>query len=91
MFEIETSGDYDRIGPLRWGGGEAPEVDVSRPTAYRRVAFTRYGGRILPQLVYMIWFPERPQSNALDVLSGKLDGIVFRVTLDRSGHRARAY
>jgi hypothetical protein len=86
VFEIETGGDYDRFGPLRWGGGEAPEVDVSRPTVYRRVAFTRYGGRILPQLVYMIWFPERPQSNALDVLSGKLDGIAFRVTLDRSGH-----
>jgi hypothetical protein len=85
VFEIETSGDYDRIGPLRWAGGGAPEVDVSRPTIYRRIAFTRYGAHTLPQLVYMIWFPERPQSNALDPLSGKLDGIVFRVTLDRTG------
>lgn len=85
VFEIETGNDYDRFGPLRWGSGEAPEVDVSRPTVYRRVAYTRYGGHTLPQLVYMIWFPERPQSNALDPLSGKLDGIAFRVTLDRAG------
>jgi hypothetical protein len=86
VFEIETTGEYDRIGPLRWGAGETPEVEISRPTAYRRLAFTRYGGRTLVQLVYMIWFPERPERNALDPLSGKLDGIIFRVTLDPSGH-----
>jgi hypothetical protein len=86
IFEIETTGDYDRIGPLRWGSAETPEVDISRPTVYRRLAFTRYGGRTLAQLVYMIWFPERPQSNALDPLSGKLDGIIFRVTLGQTGH-----
>jgi hypothetical protein len=85
VFEIDTSGDYDRFGPLRWGAGETPEVDVSHPTVYRRLAFTRYGGRTLTQLVYMIWFTERPQNNSLDPLSGKLDGIVFRVTLNQSG------
>src|SRR5664279_2712370 len=85
VFEIDTSGDYDRFGPLRWGGSETPEVDVSRPTVYRRLAFTRFGGRTLVQLVYMIWFTERPQDNSLDPLSGKLDGIVFRVTLNQSG------
>jgi hypothetical protein len=85
VFEIETTGDYDRFGPLRWGSGETPDVDVSRPVAYRRLAFTRYGGHTLVQLVYMIWFPERPQNNSLDPLSGRLDGIVFRVTLDQSG------
>jgi hypothetical protein len=86
VFEIDTTGDYDRFGPLRWGASETPEVDVSRPTVYRRLAFTRYGGRTLVQLVYMIWFTERPQNNSLDPLSGKLDGIVFRVTLNQSGH-----
>jgi len=85
VFEIDTSGDYDRFGPLRWGGSETPEVDVSRPTVYRRLAFTRFGGRTLVQLVYMIWFTERPQNNSLDPLSGKLDGIAFRVTLNPSG------
>jgi hypothetical protein len=85
VFEIETGGAYDRFGPLRWGSGETPEVDVSRPTAYRRLAFTRYGGRTLTQLVYMIWFPERPQNGPVDPLAGTLDGIVFRVTLDAAG------
>jgi len=85
VFEIETAADYDRFGPLRWGTGETPEVDVLRPLAYRRLAFTRYGGRTLVQLVYMIWFPERPAKNWLDPVSGKLDGIIFRVTLDQSG------
>jgi hypothetical protein len=85
VYEIDTSGDYDRFGPLRWGAGETPEVDVSRPTVYRRLAYTRYGGRSLMQLVYMIWFTERPQNNSLDPLSGKLDGIAFRVTLNQSG------
>jgi hypothetical protein len=86
VFEIETSGDYDRIGPLRWGSDEVPEVDVSRPTVYQRIAFTRYGGRTLVQVVYSIWFPERPKTGWLDPVSGTLDGIVFRVTLDPSGH-----
>jgi hypothetical protein len=85
VFELETSADYDRFGPLRWGTGETPEVDVSRPVAYRRIAFTRYGGGTLVQLVYMIWFPERPAKNWLDPVSGRLDAIVFRVTLDASG------
>ncbi len=85
VFEIETTGEYDRFGPLQWAGGDTPQADISRPTAYRRIAFTRYGGRTLVQMVYMIWFPERPQNSSLDPLSGKLDGIIFRVTLDHSG------
>jgi hypothetical protein len=86
VFEIETTGQYDRFGPLRWSTGDTPEVDVGHPTVYRRLAFTRYGERTLVQLIYMLWFPERPQGSTLDLLSGKLDGIVFRVTLDQSGH-----
>lgn len=85
VFEIETTGDYDRFGPLQWRTGETPEVNISRPTAYRRVAYTRHSGRTLVQLVYMLWFPERPANNPLDPVSGKLDGIMFRVTLDQTG------
>jgi hypothetical protein len=86
VLEIETTGDYDRIGPLRWGGGDAPEVEVSRPTMYQRIALTRYGERSLVQVVYSIWFPKRPATSWLDPVSGTLDGIVFRVTLDSFGH-----
>ncbi len=84
-FEVETTGDYDRIGALRWGDAVAPLVDAARPTAYSRIAFTRYGGRTLVQAVYMVWFSERPDAGWLDMLSGKLDGLIFRVTLDPVG------
>lgn len=85
ILEIATAGDDDRFGPLEWRAGLAPEVDVADPTVYRRLAFTRYRGRILPQLVYTIWFPERPRDGSFDLLAGRLDGLVFRVTLDRRG------
>ncbi len=86
VFEIETAGSDDRIGTLLWGSGLAPSVDLSRPTVYRRMAFTRYGDRVLAQLVYTVWFPERPPGGAVDLLAGRLDGIVFRVTLDPAGN-----
>ena len=85
VFEIETNGDYDRIGPLQWGATESPQVDISRPTVYQRLAFTRYGQNTLVQLVYSIWFPERPKTSWLDPVAGTLDGLTFRVTLDPSG------
>src|ERR1019366_7423895 len=47
--------------------------------------FTRFYGKILAQLVYTIWFPERPSSGATDLLAGRLDGVVFRVTLGIDG------
>jgi len=84
-YEIETTGEYDRFGPLSWGNGRAPEVDTARPVVYRRLAYTRYYDKTLVQLVYTIWFPERPSSGVTDLLAGRLDGIVFRVTLGADG------
>jgi hypothetical protein len=85
IFEIDTSGSYDRFGTLAWGADPAPQVDVSDPVSYRRLAFVRYGNRVLVQLIYTIWFPERPRAGSVDLLSGRLDGLVFRVTLDPEG------
>jgi hypothetical protein len=84
-FEIQTTGEYDHFGPLAWRNAPAPEVDVAQPVAYRRIAYTRYYDKTLVQLVYTIWFPERPSSSANDLLSGRLDGVVFRVTLGPDG------
>lgn len=84
-YEIETTGEYDRFGLLSWRNGPAPEVDPTRPVTYRRLAFTRSYGKTLAQLVYTIWFPERPSSGATDLLAGRLDGVVFRVTLGVDG------
>jgi hypothetical protein len=84
-FEIPVSGDYDRFGPLRWGTGPVPEVDASAPTVYVHQAYTRVEGRVLLQIVYTIWFSERPSEGGFDLLSGRLDGLVWRVTLGPDG------
>ncbi len=84
-FEIETAGDYDRPGALRWRWGPIPEVDSTDPAVYRQVAHTRYRGVNLLQLVYTVWFPERPAQGENDLLAGALDGVVFRVTLAPDG------
>jgi hypothetical protein len=52
---------------------------------YFQRAFTRYGERVLLQLVYTLWFPERPKNGTFDLLGGRLDGLVWRVTLAPDG------
>ena len=85
VFEIETGGDFDRIGRLGWDSALAPRVDVAQPVVYRRLGYTRSGQRTLLQLVYVAWMPERPLDSSFDVLGGHLDGVVWRVTLAPDG------
>jgi len=85
-FEIEIAGDYDRFGALRWAGDDAvPSVDAADLAVYVQTSYTRYAGRMLLQLVYTIWFPERPAEHDGDLLAGRLDGLVWRVTLAPDG------
>jgi hypothetical protein len=83
---VETTGDHDRIGALTWAQAAAPIVDAATPAVYRRVSYTRMAGQTLAQLNYSFWFSERPRSGAFDLLGGALDGVIFRITLDRDGH-----
>lgn len=81
-FEVAVSADYDRPGAVRWRrDAETPEVDAADPAVYVHAAFTRYGRHVLLQLVYTLWFSERPPQQAGDLLAGSLDGLVWRVTL----------
>jgi hypothetical protein len=85
-FDIAVAGDFDRFGALYWRRGErTPAVDATEPAVYAAASYTRYGGKVLLQLVYTLWFPERPASSTLDLLSGRLDGVVWRVTLAPDG------
>ena len=85
-FEIEVKADYDRFGALRWlRESGTPAVDGSQLAVYAQPAWTRYRDRVLLQLVYTIWFPERPAAAEGDILAGKLDGITWRVTLAPDG------
>ena len=84
-FEVETVADFDRPGALRWRWGAVPEVDATDVAVYRQAANTRYKGTNLLQLAYTVWFPERPPQSPGDLLAGRLDGVVFRVTLAPDG------
>ncbi|HZH08660.1 MAG TPA: hypothetical protein VEY69_18475 [Lautropia sp.] len=94
-FQIATHAEYDRFGPLQWIDLEGLvardaqrywlDVDPSQAVVYQRLAFTRHGRSVLPQLVYTIWFSERPMQDTGDLLAGRLDGLVWRVTLDEQG------
>lgn len=85
-FEVEVAADYDRFGELRWlRGAPGPVVDGARLVVYAHPAWTRYRDRVLLQLVYTIWFPERPPRSEGDLLAGRLDGLVWRVTLAPDG------
>ncbi len=85
-FEIELGGDFDRFGGLRWERDSAlPVVDASALEVYTNVSHTLYGDQVLLQLVYTIWFPERPPAYEGDILAGQLDGLTWRVTLAPDG------
>jgi len=85
-FEIDVKADYDRFGALRWLRNDAtPAVDATRAVVYGHPAWTRVRGRVLLQLVYTLWFPERPPRSDGDLLAGRLDGLTWRVTLAPDG------
>lgn len=86
VFAVEETSDADKLGqPVVADSTSVPTTDAANPTLYVRLAHTRMDGEILPQLVYTIWFPERPKEGTFDILGGPLDGLIWRVTLDRQG------
>jgi hypothetical protein len=89
IFEVETASDDDRIGTLQWRDGaafgETPLVHIAEPSVYRRISYTRIGGKTHAQLVYSAWFPSRPSEHSFDLLAGALDSVIWRVTLDDDG------
>ena len=85
-FDIAVAADYDRFGALHWRrGGDMPQVDGSRLAVYVHPAQTRFGETVLLQLVYTLWFPQRPALRTVDFLAGRLDAVVWRVTLAPDG------
>ena len=86
VWVIHRKGAADDIGTMSWSpDGSLPLVETDGATVYTRVSYTRYKEKILLQLNYVIWFPERPLTSTLDLLGGYLDGINWRVTLDDNG------
>jgi hypothetical protein len=85
LWEVETKGSYDLIGTSQWSGNGGLSVDTRKPATFTRLSFTRFRGRILTQLNYVIWFPARPKTGPFDLYGGLLDGVNLRVTLDTTG------
>lgn len=85
VWSIDTVGHFDLPGVPFYSSEDVPRVDTSAPTVYTYASFTRFAGRLRLQLNYVLWFDARPLSGPLDTLGGRLDGLVWRVTLDDSG------
>jgi hypothetical protein len=85
VLEIDVAGAFDRPGSVVLDGADQPVVDPAAPFAYVRVAQALFEGRPHLQLVYTFFFTERPPRGRFDSLAGRLDGLVWRVTLDDDG------
>jgi hypothetical protein len=85
IWEIDVAGDADLPGTPRFAARAAPAVDPQYPVAYSYASVTALEGRWLLQLNYLLWFDRRPSSGPLDMLAGRLDGLLWRVTLDQDG------
>ena len=79
----------NQIGELKLGEFESGEgglyLDNTQPVAYVHSSYVPVNGRYLLQLVYYFWFPERTATSTFDPYAGKLDGLVWRVTLGPDG------
>lgn len=81
---IDTAGDYDLPGtPVHTAIG--PAVDPQRPVVYYLAGLTRFGGRSLLQFNYFMWFSDRLPEEPGDGAAGRIDGLIWRVTLDEQG------
>lgn len=62
-----------------------PRVQTDRATVYHWLSWTEFEGHKLLQLNYQVWFKKRPANVFLDLYAGKLDGLIWRVTLNPDG------
>jgi hypothetical protein len=85
VWEIDVAGDFDLPGAPFWLDGGIPSVDTEQAAVFRYHSFTRWQGEAVLQLNYGIWFIGRPLESNFDILGGALDGLSWRVTLDRDG------
>jgi hypothetical protein len=85
-LRVEQASRSDRIGSPYYGADGRREFNHLQPRLYQHVGWSRLQGRWHLQLVYQFWFSQRPRPNALDLYGGELDGLLWRVTLDRQGN-----
>ena len=84
-LSIESNSNSDRIGSPKWKDNGNIWIDTQEPKLYTFISYTRHNNKILMQLNYGFWFPDRPSQTSFDIYAGPLDGIIWRVTLDHLG------
>lgn len=85
VLEVDVAGVFDRPGTVLLDAAERPIVDPAAPVAYVRIAHALLEGKPHLQLVYTFFFTERPRRGHFDLLAGRLDGLIWRVTLGDDG------
>ncbi|MDN5872190.1 MAG: hypothetical protein L0H73_15920 [Nitrococcus sp.] len=84
VITLPVTGPFDRIGRPVWTKKGLPTVKPE-PVVYILFSHTRLGKASLLQINYLVWFAARPNRGTFDLLSGRLDGLLWRVTLGRDG------
>ncbi|MBT7410825.1 MAG: hypothetical protein HN826_14080 [Methylococcales bacterium] len=86
IWAIDVKTNQDKIGNPQWiQGMQQAVIDIAHPNIFHYHSHTRFNHKNLLQLNYVIWFPSRPAESFIDILSGHLDGLIWRVTLDEDG------
>lgn len=83
-LQIEFTDGNDLIGAPRWEGDHV-RISNYYPIAYTLPSMTLFEGRKLIQLNYVFWFSQRKPNALIDLYSGNVDSIIWRVTLDEDG------
>jgi hypothetical protein len=81
----------DRFGRVYLTGAASDirvHVDCAQPVVYWTHQWAKVWRRRYDQLVYVTWYPRRPEMSDNDPSAGNIDGVVVRITLDR--HRRPA-
>jgi hypothetical protein len=76
--------DYDRFGRVSWQDGRV-RIDPSAPTVYYYISHSLADGEPVTQINYALWYSERSGEKSPGIERGPLDGVTFRLSLDRSG------
>ncbi len=84
-LKIAQASRSDRIGSPHYRPDGSRAFNPLQARLYQHSSWSQLNGRWHLQLIYQFWFSQRPKPNALDLYGGELDGLLWRVTLDRQG------
>lgn len=66
-------------------GNDSVQLNTANHHQYQYLSLGRWQGEAVVQLNYVIWFSERRSTKLLDLVSGRLDGVQWRVQLNLAG------